>query len=416
VLPAGYVTTHVELAYASTAHGVQGATVNAAHVVIGEHTGTAAAYVGMTRGRTANTAHLIAADPAEARTQWIAVFARDRADLGPAHAAELAAVEAARYATPRPLHRVLTELHAAWTAEQRCTEQLNALQARREVLRSLVAVDVDHADQLVALEDRQRQTAIAAQRAHDRAEVSGAMVAAAADRLRGTLLDRWDAQRDTARQAARIFLTGPGRLGLRRSAVDQAEQQLADWADRWRPCLPTLPIDPAQLAVLTSSVDDRPGLRALVGDFGRRQAESAHPEHARLRAAADAAQAAHDLASRALQDARRRQEDRLTRRDAHGHPFDPAVQLASVERDVTATERELAAVRTRIADLAADPALRAQPPGRLAQEREVWRARGDAERPPRRAAAPPRPARSLRPPEPVVHSTPRPGAGPGVGR
>ena len=96
VLPADYVTEHVELAYASTAHGVQGDTVPAAHVVIGDATGAASAYVGMTRGRVSNTAHLVAADVAEARAQWIAVFGRDRADLGPGHAAELAAREAAR--------------------------------------------------------------------------------------------------------------------------------------------------------------------------------------------------------------------------------------------------------------------------------------------------------------------------------
>jgi exodeoxyribonuclease V alpha subunit len=96
VLPADYVTQHVELAYASTAHGVQGDTVPAAHVVIGDQTGAASAYVGMTRGRLSNTAHLVAADVAEARAQWIAVFGRDRADLGPGHAAELAAREAAR--------------------------------------------------------------------------------------------------------------------------------------------------------------------------------------------------------------------------------------------------------------------------------------------------------------------------------
>ena len=71
--------------------------------MVGEHTGAAAAYVGMTRGRTTNTAHLVAADLADARQQWTAVFARDRADLGPAHAAGLAAREAARYAQPRPL-------------------------------------------------------------------------------------------------------------------------------------------------------------------------------------------------------------------------------------------------------------------------------------------------------------------------
>ena len=51
-LPADYVTAHVELAYATTAHGAQGDTVTAAHLVIGEHTGAAAAYAGMTRGRT----------------------------------------------------------------------------------------------------------------------------------------------------------------------------------------------------------------------------------------------------------------------------------------------------------------------------------------------------------------------------
>jgi ATP-dependent exoDNAse (exonuclease V) alpha subunit len=102
VLPAAYVTDHVELAYASTVHGVQGDTVPAAHVLIGDQTGAAAAYVGMTRGRTANTAHLVAADTADARAQWIAVFGRDRADLGPGHATELAAREAARYAQLRP--------------------------------------------------------------------------------------------------------------------------------------------------------------------------------------------------------------------------------------------------------------------------------------------------------------------------
>jgi exodeoxyribonuclease V alpha subunit len=100
VLPARYVADYVEPAYASTAHGVQGDTVTTAHLVVGEHTGAASAYVGMTRGRRSNTAHLIAADLAGAREQWISAFARDRADLGPAHAATLAAVEAARYAQP----------------------------------------------------------------------------------------------------------------------------------------------------------------------------------------------------------------------------------------------------------------------------------------------------------------------------
>lgn len=100
VLPPHYVSNDVELAYATTVHGVQGDTVSSAHLVIGEHTGAGSAYVGMTRGRRSNTAHLVAENLAEAREKWTAVFARDRADLGPAHAAGLAAVEVARSAPP----------------------------------------------------------------------------------------------------------------------------------------------------------------------------------------------------------------------------------------------------------------------------------------------------------------------------
>ncbi len=96
VLPTEYVRLHVELGYASTVHGVQGETAVAAHLAVGEHTSAASAYVGMTRGRTANTAHLVADSVDDAREQWVAVFARDRVDLGPAHAAELATREADR--------------------------------------------------------------------------------------------------------------------------------------------------------------------------------------------------------------------------------------------------------------------------------------------------------------------------------
>src|SRR5262249_31145715 len=90
ILPSGYVSEHVELDYATTAYGAQGLTVPAAHVAVGEHTGASSAYVGMTRGRHRNTAHVVAESLEDARRHWIDVFARDRADLGPTHAARLA--------------------------------------------------------------------------------------------------------------------------------------------------------------------------------------------------------------------------------------------------------------------------------------------------------------------------------------
>ena len=110
VLPTDYVREHVELAYATTAHGAQGATTTTAHLAVGGHTTAASGYVGMTRGCDRNTVHLIATDLDDARDQWVEAFSRDRADLGPTHAAERAAQQAAGYTVARPLDQVLDEL------------------------------------------------------------------------------------------------------------------------------------------------------------------------------------------------------------------------------------------------------------------------------------------------------------------
>ena len=67
----------------------------------------------MTRGRTRNTAHLVAETLEEARAQWIDVLSRDRADLGPHHAAQTAAEDINRYG-PQATRRA-TELDARTT-------------------------------------------------------------------------------------------------------------------------------------------------------------------------------------------------------------------------------------------------------------------------------------------------------------
>jgi len=105
VLPPDYVRRNVELAYATTAYGAQGATVTASHVLVGEHSGAASAYVGMTRGRTRNVAHLVAESVEDARKQWCDVFGRDRADLGPAHARQAAVEAIERYGPTAPRRR-----------------------------------------------------------------------------------------------------------------------------------------------------------------------------------------------------------------------------------------------------------------------------------------------------------------------
>jgi exodeoxyribonuclease V alpha subunit len=112
VLPAEYATRFVELAYATTVHGAQGETVDRAHVALGDTTGAAAAYVAMTRGRHGNTAHLVADTVEGARKQWVEVVARDRADLGPAHAKRQAIEAVDRYGSQkrrRPLDETVEE-------------------------------------------------------------------------------------------------------------------------------------------------------------------------------------------------------------------------------------------------------------------------------------------------------------------
>lgn len=81
-LPAEYVTEYTHLAYAATAYGVQGATVDESHTVLSDALDAAGFYVGMTRGRIRNRLYIVAADLDDAREQFTAVLERDRADRG----------------------------------------------------------------------------------------------------------------------------------------------------------------------------------------------------------------------------------------------------------------------------------------------------------------------------------------------
>lgn len=90
-LPAEYIREHAHLSYAATAYGVQGATVSSSHTILTDGMDGAAVYVGMTRGRTQNTLHVVAEDRAEARELFIDAMERDRAGRGLADATKRAA-------------------------------------------------------------------------------------------------------------------------------------------------------------------------------------------------------------------------------------------------------------------------------------------------------------------------------------
>nr|WP_242472020.1 hypothetical protein [Blastococcus sp. TML/C7B] len=301
-------------------------------------------------------------------------------------------------------------------SSSRCGDLLTRQQLQREALRATVARHAESTQRLSPLKADCAQAATDAATARQRAEASGSRVAADADQIRDTLLNRWDAGRETARQAARVILDGPGRLGLRRGAAARAGEQLTDWHATWAPHLPGLPADHARLTRTAAGNDDRSALEAALGAAARRAAEHAHPDYAALAAAAVAAERTHYTAQRALDRARYDHDHRYGTTGQNDH----ALQLADAERALAATRQQLTDVRARIATLQTEPALLAQPPERLQLEHQAWRARRDvaqraARTTPRTTAGPDRTVQHPQP-EDIRHLAPRRALGRGIGR
>ena len=108
-LPSAYVAEHTHLAYASTAYGVQGATVPESHTVLSEVLDASGVYVGMTRARDTNRLHIVAADLDHAREQFVLALERDRADRGLTAATQTARDAVTGLTTDGPVKVVNTE-------------------------------------------------------------------------------------------------------------------------------------------------------------------------------------------------------------------------------------------------------------------------------------------------------------------
>ena len=212
-VPAGYAREHVELAYATTVYGAQGETTSTGHLMLGEHTSAASAYVAMTRGRDHNVAHLVAADTDDARRQWEEVFGRDRADLGPEAAVIQAAEDIERYGTQqptRPLDEILTDLWAAWTRQADLHEQHRRLVGERDALLQVAAIQTRYtpgAELLRADEvDARRRWLEARQQVHD---LDAALTSETAD-LQTQLWAAWRQELAQAQRAADVVRRVPG--------------------------------------------------------------------------------------------------------------------------------------------------------------------------------------------------------------
>ena len=94
VVPRHYLENNAELDYAGNTHVAEGRTVDTGHLLVSESLDRASFYVGMTRGRESNTAHIVTGDTApaggkpfeQANPESVvkSVLARDEPDLSAA--------------------------------------------------------------------------------------------------------------------------------------------------------------------------------------------------------------------------------------------------------------------------------------------------------------------------------------------
>jgi thymidine kinase len=358
-LPADYVRGHVELGYAVTGYGAQGDTATEAHLVLTETTTAAAGYVAMTRGREANTAHLVAADLDDAREQWIAAFGRDRADLGPAAAGQAAAHAAAGYTTPPSRMAVLAELRTAWTEQLTAHQHLQRLEERLEHVQAQTGWETHCQRVLAPLETRRDATRTVVEQAYEKAAGCAGVLTARADLHAAALHHAWDAQLIEAEHAAQTIAGGSGRLGIHRGRVREAAEHLATWTATWSAVFADSNVDPREIAqrpIVFASLVER--VADAIEEHARRLATADHPDHAaRLRELHNAREQ-YEAAAAAYHQTR----DNLQER-SHLPLYDTgaASQLPELTERVEDVQHRVRSVDQRIERLTNDPAITSHP-------------------------------------------------------
>jgi conjugative relaxase-like TrwC/TraI family protein len=129
-LPPSYVAADLTLGYAGTVHSTQGRTVDTSHLVADARTGTEALYVGMSRGREGNHAHVVTLPVEEdqpagsahdlVRSDPLAVLVgivdAPQDDLTASATAQTAAAEVRRRSVQTAIERFAAEAETVYTA------------------------------------------------------------------------------------------------------------------------------------------------------------------------------------------------------------------------------------------------------------------------------------------------------------
>jgi hypothetical protein len=375
-VPAGYAREHVELAYATTVYGAQGETTSTGHLLLGEHTSAASAYVAMTRGREHNIAHLVAEDLDDARRQWEEVFGRDRADLGPAAATERAMEDVERYGTQKPIRaieEVLADLWAAWTRQADLHEQHQRLEGDRDALQHVAAIQARYAPDAERLRsdvvDARRSWLEAQQRVDD---LDATLTSETAD-LQTRVWGVWRHALSQAQRAAEVVRDGTGRLGRHRREVRDAGANLGAFAARWHPAVPDLATDPVELADQVMWLHGR-RVEDSLNAFVAQTVAAAHPDADQIRETERNAYAAYTR----TQEVRTHLEEALyTELRPYGqvaHTRDVGGRLATLVDQLAGVERDLRTATAQVDALERVPVMRALPQAGVDGERKRWAA------------------------------------------
>ena len=333
----------------------------------------------MTRGHERNVIHVVAEDLDDAREQWVDAFARDRADLGVAHAAERVAREAAGYVRACPLDQVLAGLREAWAEQADQQRELQRATALREWLAEVIALREQRDQALAVLDVRCEQARAAAEPVRADADRSAVAIDRHAQQLRDGLLHHWHEQHEQARDAARTVLAGTGRLGQRLLAVNRASEALARWSTSWQPYLPDMPTSTDRIARFAAYSSDSHEVLDAFDGYARAQAERSNPEHRDLQHVAEHAEQQRWQAWRESDDLRGRYELQLVRYGSLGYADDLDTRLEQVDQQITDGQTRLGDVNRRLDSLSHEPAIASQPPGWLDRQHERWRPDDTAE-------------------------------------
>lgn len=375
-LPAGYAREHVELAYATTVYGAQGETTHTGHLTLGEHTSAASAYVAMTRGREDNVAHLVAEDAEDARRQWEQVSARDRADLGPAAAAQQAAEDIERYGTQpptRPLEEVLGDLWTAWTREADLQERHQRLVGERDDLQHVAAIHGrfrPDRDRLSGDEVNARRNWLDARQ--QVTDLDTALKSETAD-LQTRVWGAWHQELAQARRTAEVVRDGAGRLGQHRRQVREASNELTAFAQRWHPVVPDLPTGPGEIAEHVMGLHGR-RVNDQINAYIARTVADAHPDADKIRDTERHADTAYNRAEQARTQLDNAMYAELRSYGPAAHVGDPGDCLTDVTAELANVERDLRTATSRLRAVANEPSIRTLPNGGLASEHDRWAA------------------------------------------